>query len=472
MNKVRLKLALPALILALGTSAAPLATLDAAAAKGASFAWKVQALPPATGRHRASFGEPGIISGHHHKLVINAARANVGYPTLWVSRDNGVTWGRGRDFDASGSRTGDADAQIGADGHLYALNLAFKNPPSQSSNPAILIYRSRDWHHWRGPADFPPPHGQDQPDRPWLVTDPSRAERVDMFNSEGVGDIVAWRSHDHARSFAGPIPVTGASNAGSMELSSRPLIDPNHHKRIFMIYEASSTNTPSPGTPRDFPVTQLWTARSDDGGLTWTNTVALDISTAFGSSGTGGSLGHILPASAIDTAGNLYAVFSLRRGDHTRTHLYLVHSTDRGDTWSGPVRVDSSPLASNVLPAISAGTPGRLDVSWYGSRAGDFTAAHARWGEMFAQSLDALAAHPSFAQSRISRPGHAVHVGSVNCAGNPGSNLYDWDLRDFQGITVDAGGMAHVTWTNDRHRGRIYVARQRSGHRLLVSARR
>src|SRR5438034_8740795 len=108
---------------------------------------------------------------------------------------------------------------------------------------------------------------------------------------------------------------------------------------MFLLYEASSGNVSTDVPPRDFPVTQLWLARSDDGGTTWINSLVLDISNAFGPSRPGGSLGHILPASAIDTAGNLYAAFSLRLGGSTSTHLYLVHSTDAGAKWSAPVRV-------------------------------------------------------------------------------------------------------------------------------------
>jgi hypothetical protein len=132
------------------------------------------------------------------------------------------------------------------------------------------------------------------------------------------------------------------------------------------------------------------------------------------------------------------------------------------------VRIDSAELASNVLPALTAGAPGRIDLTWYGSRSSDFTNGHAKWAEMFAQSLDALSRHPAFAQSRISGS-LPVHVGSVNSAGNPGSSLYDWDLRDFQSVVVDRCGMAHVAWTNDNHRGSTAVATQTTGHSLLSS---
>jgi hypothetical protein len=435
------------------------------------ISWQRTVLPRAVGAHRASFGEPGIVDGSLRELVVTAARANVGYPTWWVSRDDGLDWSRGRDFDASGSMTGDADAAFGPGGRLYVLNLAFQNPPGQPTNPAVLVYSTGHRRHWRGPATFPPPHGEDQPDRPWLAPDPYRPGRVLVTNSEGAGDVVAWRSTDHGRSFSGPTPVTGTDHAGSIELTSRPLFDPSHHRRVFMLYEASAANeppSPSQAPLRDFSLTQLWLAESNDAGANWTNRLVLDITKTFGSKASGGSLGHVLPASAIDANGTLYAAFSLRKGNGTQTHVYLLHATDHGSRWSAPVRVDSGPRRSNVMPTLAVGAPGRVDLSWYGSRSADFTAAHARWVEMFAQSLDSLAAHPTFTSSRVSR---VTHVGSIDSSGNPGSSQYDWSLRDFQGLAIDICGMAHLAWTNDVRHGSTVVARQIAGPSLLPGAR-
>src|SRR5213592_2063173 len=150
-------------------------------------AWQVATLPPAVGGHGASVAEPGIAVGPDGALVVNAADANAGYPTWWISRKEGRQWGPGRDFGATGEAmpmTGDADAAFGPDGYLYALNLAFASPPDQPTNPTVFVYSSRHWRHFRGPAQFPPPHGEDQPDRPWLVPDPYRPGRVFVTNSE------------------------------------------------------------------------------------------------------------------------------------------------------------------------------------------------------------------------------------------------------------------------------------------------
>jgi hypothetical protein len=469
---VRLSLCFAALaLLGLGGSAGAggsahgaLTTRDAT-----PFAWRTAVLPPATGGHPASFGEPGIAVGRDGTVVVNAARANDGYPTWWLSRDGGKHWGAGRDVDATGSLTGDADSVIGPDGYLYALNMAFQNPPAQPTNPTILVYASADGGaRWDGPAAFPPPHGVDQPDRPWLVADPYQPNQVFVANSEGAGNVVIWRSTDRGGTFSGPTLVTGADHVASLELSSRPLFDPIERGRMFMVYEVG----PAPnGLPlRDFPLNQLWLAESEDAGASWTNRLVLDIDTAFGSTAVGGSLGHVMPASAVDDAGTLYAAFSLRLGTGTETHLYLIHSADHGVHWSSPVRVDSGSQRSNVMPWLVAGAPGRVALSWYGSRSPDFTATDSTWAEFFAQSTNASSGTPSFRQSLVS--GSApVHVGSVDTMGNPGSTLYDWGLRDFQSIAADACGMAHLAWTNDTGQGSTVTATQIAGASLRPKTR-
>ncbi|HVB27920.1 MAG TPA: sialidase family protein [Mycobacteriales bacterium] len=432
------------------------------------FGWRIVSLPAAGGGHRAGFGEPGIAVGQHGLLLINAAQANVGFPTWWVSRNDGGGWGLGQDYDRSGAMTGDADAAIGPDGYRYALNLAFQNPPQQPVNPTILVYSSTDGQHWDGPASFPAPHGADQPDRPWLVPDPYQPNRVFVTNSEGVGDVVIWASTDHARTFTGPALITGAGHGASIELTSRPLFDPTYHNRMYLLYEASAPADSSPVAAeqplRDFPLTQLWLAESTNAGRSWNSRMLLDITSAFGPAGGGGSLGHVLPAFAIDRAGTLDAAFSLRLGASTQTHIFLIHSTDHGAHWSRPLRADPSRWGSNVMPALAAGARGRLDISWYASGSPDFTDQHSRWVEMFAQSLNMLSAHPTFTTAQVSG---VTHIGSIDTSGNPGSKLYNWGLRDFQSLVIDACGAAHLAWTDDIGSGSTYTARQTSGPSLL-----
>jgi hypothetical protein len=183
----------------------------------------------------------------------------------------------------------------------------------------------------------------------------------------------------------------------------------------------------------------------------------LDVTTAFGVDG--GTIGHLLPATAVDGNGTRYVVLSAQLGSSTATHLYLLHSLRHG--WSRPVRLGEV-TPSNVMPAIAVSAPGRVFVSWYASAAGDFTDSSARWQEMVASSGDALASQPRFLITRLSdRP---VHVGAVDNAGAVGNDLGEnWALRDFQTVTVDSRGRPHVVWADDAGaKPRTYTARTSS----------
>jgi hypothetical protein len=430
------------------------ATDVAAQAAPAPRQWTVVTLPApvATGGVPASFAEPGIVIGADGTALVDAASANTGAPpAFWLSHDAAATWGPGHDVDASGASTGDADAAIGSDGWMYALNLGYTTspPPAQPSNPTVQVYSSRDGAQWSGPATFPPPHGVDQPDRPWLAVDPRHPADVDVVNSEVGGNIVMWRSTDHGATFAGPTPVTGGANGqAALALSSRPLFDPSADGRLFMLYETTSTAAgvldPS---GYEFPMTQVWLAESTDSGSSWTNTLVLDAS-ALPDPAMDGTVAHLLVASAIDPSGNLFTAFALRPSAGTATHVEVIHSTDHGQSWSSPVQVAAA-TASNVMPALAAGAGGSIDISWYGSPAADFRDTSARWSEMFAESSNALSAQPSFTVSQVTGV-QPVHVGALDTAGAVGSDAgANWGLRDFQSLALDACGQPHPVWADD-----------------------
>lgn len=416
--------------------------------------WQVVTLQSPAAGTPSSFAEPGIAIGADGTAIVNAATANTGAPpTIWLSHDGATTWDRGRDFDPAHLSTGDADAAIATDGYRYALNLGYNpNPPAQPTNPTVLVYRSRDGQQWAGPGHFPPPHGTDQPDRPWLLVDPQHPADVDMVNSEGGGNIVFWHSTDHGANFAGPVAVTsGANSQAALALSSRPLFDPTDSRRIDMLYETASpaglaaTQTGSP--PFEFPMTQLWLAESRDAGLSWSNHLVLDTA-ALADPTLEGTLAHLLVASAVDPSGHLFAAFSLRPKDGTPTRIEVMHSVDRGVSWSPPTQVDT-PTASNVMPALAASPNGHVYLSWYGSAAADFRDPAANWTEMFAESSDPLSTRPTFAVNQVSGE-QPVHIGAINTAGAVGSDVgNNWGLRDFQSLAVDGCGLPHPVWADD-----------------------
>jgi hypothetical protein len=438
------------------------ALVGGAAASGAgrpgprAHRWRVLKLAVNPGRPY-SFAEPGIATGPRGAMILDAASANTGAPpTFWLSRDGGRRWATGRDLDPTGASTGDADAAIGPDGFMYVLNLAYNpNPPGQPANPTVLVFRSRDGRSWQGPASFPPPHGVDQPDRPWLVVDPRHPARVEVANSEGGGNIVIWRSADHGARFSGPSAVSGGTNSqAALALSSRPLFDPSNPTRMFMLYETAGGAATAAGrsagpAPYEFPLRELWLAVSTDSGLSWTDDLVLDTATRAGALHNA-TLGHLLVASAIDRSGNLYAALSVRPRGATATAIYILHSTNHGISWSSPVRI-AAPTRSNVMPALAVNSRGVAFLSWYGSPATDYRGSATAWVEMFARVLRPLSAHPQVTVTRVGglRP---VHVGGIDTAGTAGSDLgANWALRDFQSIAIGRCGQPRLVWADDYH---------------------
>jgi hypothetical protein len=262
--------------------------------------------------------------------------------------------------------------------------------------------------------------------------------------------------------------VTGGVNSqAALTLGSRPLFDPTNDKRMFMLYE---TATPAgiltalrAGSPLyEFPMTQLWLAVSTDSGRTWGNGLVLDTAGLHGTGRGGGTLGHLLVASAIDSRGTLYAAFARRAAGATRTTIELVHSADHGATWSSPVRV-GAPTRSNVMPALAVSGSGVAYLSWYGSDAADFRDPAARWVEMVAAISNPKATHPTFVISQVSGAA-PVHVGGIDTAGAVGSDLGDnWGLRDFQSIAVDRCGRPHPVWGVDFERHATQTAELLAG---------
>ena len=92
-------------------------------------------------------------------------------------------------------------------------------------------------------------------------------------------------------------------------------------------------------------------ARSDDGGQTLSEGVAVSqsVEDAFN------------PILAIDSAGNLYAVWRTRH--HLDIDIFFARSTDGGQTWSNVVRINDD-IRQAFNPSLAVDTQGRVYVAW------------------------------------------------------------------------------------------------------------
>jgi len=249
---------------------------------------------------------------------------------------------------------------------------------------------------------------------------------------------------------------------------------------------------------------QLYIARSDDGGTTWTRYPVCN--------GTGtasvpcpartGNPFNIFVEMTIDRAGNLYYTWSETHNPTVTASgsnaadlggeqdIFYAYSTTGGDSWSPAIDLTQQPGNSAVFPWMVAGDPGQVDLVYYGSNTAlnsnvgfvdsngnpcpdPSTACGGQpnpsvWNVYFSQSNNALNNAPNFKAAQISD--HPNHLGQIctnglNCSGNR-------NLGDFFTMDIDHLGAANVGWADDnnsRGRSRIKFGRQLAGNSVFKS---
>ena len=180
---------------------------------------------------------------------------------------------------------------------------------------------------------------------------------------------------------------------------------------------------------------------STDGGKTFTDHVVYDNpNPAVG-------YGHQFVNLSVDTAGNLYSVFS---DNH---NVSMSFSRDHGATWSKPVQVNRGSAATAIMPWSVAGDPGKVDIVYYGSsyfnssQTPDTYPSTATWHAYFAQNLSVFTNPGAFAQVAATPVVHAGAVceGGVSCTGN--RDLFD----DFGVAANPLTGLASIVYSDDQY---------------------
>jgi len=268
-------------------------------------------------------------------------------------------------------------------------------------------------------------------DRQWIAA--AGPQNVYMTFDQAPVNTTIWftKSTDAGKTWAAPtmlIPLMTLSRENNLAVD-------HYNGNLYTTY------TPS-GSPN-----VLHLLKSTDGGATWTNTVAYN-----GPAGT--SLENAFPILAVDRGGNVHVVFTRSNGSTNRTnaHVFLISSADAGTTWTAPVQIDSG-LSNNstVMPYIVAGSPGVVDVTWYGSSMSSPdgtpspTDKSTWWNVNFAQVTNALSATPTIAQTVVVSAVHNLPICSQggNCTGNTR------DLAEYYTITLDPNGNANIAYPDE-----------------------
>jgi hypothetical protein len=180
----------------------------------------------------------------------------------------------------------------------------------------------------------------------------------------------------------------------------------------------------------------------------------------------GAIAGAIFPWITIDKGGSVYVSWAGRDSAAQPLDVFLAYSTDHGDSWSAPYRVNQDVGNAHIYSTISAGDAGTVDVAWYSATTPDPGRSDNDWHVDFAQIRNANTAKPAIKQSRPYPS--SIHHGDVCLRGILCVAGGDRSLLDFFQLQVGPDGNAHIAFANNASPDgvqRIWYAGQISGRR-------
>jgi hypothetical protein len=190
----------------------------------------------------------------------------------------------------------------------------------------------------------------------------------------------------------------------------------------------------------------------------------------------GGDVLGLFPALATDAAGNVYMAWI----DGTNFNLYYAFSTDQGQSWSAPVKVNTGSAATSEFDWAQGGAAGKLVLAWYATDVKQLSddmpsmldatqaddATKYQWYGYAALVDNASTAKPTIRQARFTAK--PMHYGNI-CNSGLGcttSLTADRTMADFFGFTLAANGGLRIVFndgTNEFDGAGLFATRQISG---------
>jgi hypothetical protein len=187
----------------------------------------------------------------------------------------------------------------------------------------------------------------------------------------------------------------------------------------------------------------------------------------------GGSVSNLFPPLSVDSAGNVYVVWS-DPGDH---NLYYAYSTDQGNTWQPTVKVNAPPAKSNVFAWAEAGSAGNLVAVWLGNDSNTLSdnmpnfgsnpagATAFPWFGYVSLIRNANTPSPTFEQNRFTAK--PMHYGQI-CNSGIGCTITMGDrvMADFLSVDLAADGAIQVMFndvSSQYHGAHLFLTRQLTG---------
>jgi len=358
----------------------------------------------------------------------------------WKSMDGGNTWEYLGQPDgaqvaaASGGRGlglggGDEDLAIAPNGAVY-INSLWLGSLTQSTS-------SDGGHVW---AVNPVSSDIPEDDRQWIASHGNNELYLTYKQTgallNGTQTIIALKSFDGGLTFPQIATVTTPSMGVQPGDQGNIEVDPSGN--VYTVFFSTDGKS-------------LYISRSSDGGKTW---ILKLVYTATS------SLVNVFPSLAIDKAGNLYIAYS---DSH---NVFLTHSTDQAATWSAPVRVSNGSASKSAIgPWVTAGDAGKVNITWWGTTATSNNDGTAQWKVLFSQSLNALQAIPTFAQTTATG---VMHVGAI-CTNGTGCASGTRNLAEYFAPGLSLDGSELIVYSDDFNNANPVATftRQTSGSRVI-----
>ena len=273
--------------------------------------------------------------------------------------------------------------------------------------------------------------------------------------------IFVAKSTDGGKTFPQQVATFPATSSVTARREGNLVVDP-YNGNLYTTFRPQELN----GHTR----AELWMLKSTDGGSNWSMTQIYQ-------GPTGSDIGNVFPVMAVDRGGNVHVAFSQcdynsATGTSSNCSVYLMSSSDQGANWLNPVKVNNGADTSYaILPWMVAGSPGVVDITWYGSNITDSTQV-ADWHLYFSQVTNALSNSPTFRQ--VQAIPQVVHNKDICLKGGACGSTGNRRLAEYYQLTLDPDGNANIAFTDtvnnsdDSGDGRTWFTKQTSGSSALI----
>ncbi|HMC30053.1 MAG TPA: sialidase family protein [Candidatus Angelobacter sp.] len=369
--------------------------------------------------------EPRIVHDVLGNYYVAAIQGVPGGIDVWKSSDSGnsfnylgqpdgVQIGAALGADGVGLGGGDEDIAVSPSGVVYASSLWLGSATQSTSFTGGTVWVSN-------------PISSDLPlvDRQWIA--PHGNSELYLTTKQlgadldGTVTLFVAKSFDNGLTWPQVAPVTTPEIGVQPGDQGNITVDQNNGN-VYTIFIDQHGNI-------------VWLARSSDGGKTWI------VKQVFAAPA-GTNLANIFPVVAVDSASNVFVVFC------NGTNVFLTASTNQGGTWTTPVRVNNGAGSKTAMgPWITASGPGRVNIAFWGTSAGDANSTTAQWQVFNAQSRNATTAIPTITQVAATP---IMHVGPI-CNQGLACASGTRNLAEYFAPDIGLNGEALIVYPDDKN---------------------